>query len=160
LNAFAAFTRDHKRYPSSASALFVFLFVRFCSSPSPSSSGMEIYHSLPIFENTSAFHDAALSVISTRSRISINNKINKIFTPKLFPLVFAVWRDYNTSSRRSSNGTKGCRRPIFPSSYSPRELGQHWGTSRSWSNLALSQAEGKGSGLAGWLDHSGGCLQP
>jgi hypothetical protein len=83
LNAFAAFTRDHKRYPSSASALFVFivrslctpLFLFFWHGNLPFSAYIQETHGI-------ALRCRVILVISTRSRISNNNKINKKFTPK------------------------------------------------------------------------------
>ena len=82
------YSGPHKRYPSSASALFVYvrsllhlsLYLLLA---------WKIYHSLPIFEtHTALLFDATFLslVISTRSRNQfINNKINKNLPPKLFP---------------------------------------------------------------------------
>ena len=111
-------------------------FSFFCSfalhtSLSPSSSGMEIYHSLPIFEkHTASCYAELFWWLSTRSRISINNKN----PTKIYPQI--------PISRRSSQfgeitthrlgiflKQSGCKRTtiLLSSFHFRRELGQHWG---------------------------------
>lgn len=87
LNAICCFTRDHKRYPSSASALFV--FVRsFAMHPHLLLAWKFTILCLYLRTHTALLFDANLLslVISTRSRNQLSTtKINKILPPKLFP---------------------------------------------------------------------------
>jgi hypothetical protein len=153
LNAFAAFTRDHKRYPPSASALFVLVCSFALHLSHFYSSGMELYHSLPIFEKHTAFCYAKSLVISTRSRISINNKINKNLPPN-----YSHWSSQFgeiTTHRLGKFPTKWLQETTFFFFSLAKGVGS---TLEKWPELEQSsivQMEGREPGLAGWITVAG-----